>query len=395
MLTTETLVLELAWPFTLLVSWAAGEIGQRWLRIPRISVYATVGFLLASSQVGLLPRVPSERILLLASIAFGLILFEAGYRLNLRWLRANPWLTVTSLAESALTFGAVFWLLEVTGAAKQTALATATLAMASSPATVVRVINETKSAGQITERILHLAALNCAIAVLGLKLLLGFPQLPVGDDLWDAVGDAVLALGGAVLAGVLMGAFVPALLRMTRRTGQDGTIAYAIAVITLVAVTHSLRLSPVLATLTFGLVSRHRRVFLAQSQRGFGSLGEVLGVLLFTFVAVTLEWRHVRAGMWLGLGLIVVRQIAKLAAVGVFAYVSGTTWRKGVLTGLGLAPMSAVVLLVLEHTRAPGLDLLDGLAPLAAAALLMEIVGPILVGRALRLGDEVPESPGS
>jgi hypothetical protein len=38
--------------------------------------------------------------LLLADLAFGLILFELGYRINLRWLRTNPWIGVSSLAEA-------------------------------------------------------------------------------------------------------------------------------------------------------------------------------------------------------------------------------------------------------------------------------------------------------
>ena len=105
MIDPAVLAADLAWPLTLLIAWAMGEVGQRWLRIPRISLYATVGFLLASPQLGYLPPTPSEPMRLLANIAFGLIIFEAGYRINLRWLRANPWIAVTSLAESALSFG--------------------------------------------------------------------------------------------------------------------------------------------------------------------------------------------------------------------------------------------------------------------------------------------------
>lgn len=391
MLDLTRLAADLAWPLALLVSWVAGELGRRWLRIPRISSYAIVGFLLASSQAGLLPAAPSERILLLANIAFGLILFEAGYRINLRWLRANPWLAATSLVESALSFIAVHWLVRSRGMAEAPALLLAALAMASSPATIVRVLNELRSSGQVTERVLHLSALNSALAVLVLKVLVGLTPPGSADDVPSATYDTVLVLGAAMLSGYLMGAFVPALLKAVRRTTQDGTIAYALAVIVLVALNHSLGFSPVLATLTFGLVSRHRRVFLTPSQRGFGTMGDLLGVLLFTFVAVRLEWRQVGAALGLGIAILVVRQAAKAAAIGAFAFLSGTSWRKGLLTGVAMAPMSAIVIVVLEQSQQVGLGMLDQLAPLAAASLLMEMLGPIIVGRALHFAGETPD----
>ena len=196
---------------------------------------------------------------------------------------------------------------------------------------------------------------------------------------------------GASLSGMLMGAFVPAVLRAVRRTAQDTTVAYALAVVLLVALNHALALSPLMAALTFGLVSRHRRVFLTPSQRGFGALGELLAVLLFSFAAVAIEWRHLVAGFWLGLGIIAVRLVAKSAGAAAFAWLSGTSWTKGLLTGLALAPMSAVLLLVLEETPAVGLATLDEVAALAAASLVVEMLGPIAVWRALRGAKEIHE----
>ena len=99
---------ELAWPFALALAWIAGEFAHRLIGMPRISSYGIVGFLLASGQTGFLPQSDGGAIMLLANIAFGLILFELGYRINLRWLRNNPWLGVTSLVETGGTFAAVY-----------------------------------------------------------------------------------------------------------------------------------------------------------------------------------------------------------------------------------------------------------------------------------------------
>lgn len=96
-----------AWPITIFIAWYMGELAQRWTKLPRISVYAVVGFILASSQSGFLPPTNSSTTLL-ANIAFGLLLFECGYRINLHWLRTNPWIVVTSVTESMFIFIAVY-----------------------------------------------------------------------------------------------------------------------------------------------------------------------------------------------------------------------------------------------------------------------------------------------
>lgn len=106
MIDVGKIITDLAWPISLLIAWFAGELGYRWAKLPHISIYAIVGFSLASTQTGLLPSIQPPSILLLANIGFGLILFESGYRINLRWLSYNPWVAASSITEATLTF---FW----------------------------------------------------------------------------------------------------------------------------------------------------------------------------------------------------------------------------------------------------------------------------------------------
>lgn len=382
---------ELAWPLALLLAWLAGELGHRWSRLPRISLYALVGFVLAPTQVGLLPQVTPETVILLANIGFGLILFEAGHRINLAWLRHNPWLPATSLVEAGLTFGAVWLLAQWHGLPVTTTALLAALAMATSPAAIVRVINEQGSSGQVTERLLHLSVLNCVLAVFAFKIVVGLVVFGTSGSLWQAIHSSAVVLLASALLGLLFGHFIPALLRATERTVQDSTLAFALAVVALVMLTHALRLSPLLATLTFGLMARHRRMVLNPSQRGFGTLGELLALLLFVFVSATLQWQHVVTGLSLGLGLIGARALAKLIGITALSRLGGTTWRKGALTGLAMAPISVFVILLLEQTRLSGIDLMAQLAPIAAAALTLEILGPVLTQLALRWAHEVPD----
>jgi Kef-type K+ transport system membrane component KefB len=278
------------------------------------------------------------------------------------------------------------------GTAQLTALMLAALSMATSPATVVRVINEQGSSGQVTERALHLSAQNCVLAVFAFNAVLGFWIFRTSENLQDAVWHSLVVLLVSALAGALLGVLVPGILHALGQVRQDATVAFAIAVILLVALTYAVRLSPVVATLAFGLTARHRRIAFSQAQRNFGALGEILTVLLFVFAASTLDWQKVVAGAGLAVALVAARLVTKTVGVTLFAHLSGITWRKGALTGLALAPLSVFVILVLEQARHSGLPVVDELRAMAAVTMLLEVFGPIIIQRALVWAREAPET---
>ncbi|WP_313705032.1 cation:proton antiporter [Massilia sp.] len=386
-----TVLTSLAWPFTIAIAWIAGEFGQRFTGLPRISFYGLVGFALAGPQLGILPAPDAGPVSMLADVAFGLILFELGYRINLRWLRSNPWIGIAGVVESVATFVAVYLIAIAFDTPQLTALMLASLSMATSPATVVRVINEQRSSGQVTERVLHLSAQNCVLAVFAFNAVIGFWIFRTFEDIGDAIWNSLVLLAVSALTGAVFGLLVPALLRAIGNPRHDATVAFAIAVVLLVAISYAGGLSPVVATLAFGLVARHRRVAFSQAQRNFGALGELLTVLLFVFAASTLDWREVAAGGVLAVVLVLARLVTKTAGVTAFAHLSGISWRKGFLAGVALAPLSVFVILLLEHARLAGVHVVDELRAVAAVTMLLEVFGPIIIQRALVWAREAPE----
>jgi Kef-type K+ transport system membrane component KefB len=389
------LIGELAWPLAVALAWIVGEIGHRITSLPRISLYGLVGFALGSAQLGWLPQAASDSVMLLANIAFGLILFEFGYRVNLRWLRINPWIGVTGVVEAVATFALVYVCAIAFGTPVLTALLIASLAMSTSPAAIMRVVNEEHSSGQLTERLVHLTAVNCVLAVFTFKVVVGFWTFQTSGSVWQAASNSLVDLAASSALGATFGVALPALLRRMGRLTQDATVGFAIGVILVVAIAHTFKVSPVLAALTLGFVARHRRVVMNRAQRGFGALGDLLVVLLFVFVATTIEWHRVWLGFGLALALIAIRLVTKVTVVAAFAYVSGASWRKGALTGLAMTPISVFAILLLEQTRYVGVDLVDLLAPLAATTLLLELVGPLVTQRALALAGESAEAARS
>lgn len=380
----------IAWPAALATAWILGEVLLKHASIPRISSYALVGCVFAAPQLGWLQVDDASVLPLVANFAFALLLFECGHRFNVGWLRANPWIAATGACEALATFGVVFAIAIAFSVPVLQSALIASLAMATSPATIMRVVDEQRSAGQVTERVVHLATMNCVLATVAFKLLLGIWVLQTSGDAWRAAFASTVVLAASALLGAFLGVVMPWLLRMRARQDDDATVVLALAVLVLVSVVHVLGLSPILAALTFGMVARHRRGALAQAQRGFGTLGQLLALLLFTYVAATIDLGQAIAGLALGTALVLARLVTKVLAITALARPSGISLRKGVLTGLAMAPLSAFVILQLEQARRSGVVIADEFAALAAAALILELIGPALARFALRWADETP-----
>jgi hypothetical protein len=385
---------QMAWPCVLALAWLLGDILNRVLHLPRISVYAVTGFVLVNLLPDYLSPLDNHSLVLLANIAFGLMLFEFAYRINLRWLSLNPWVAVTGLLEAGATFTAVYCVALWYGSTQLMSLSLAALAMSSSPAAVLRVINEQRSSGQVSERILHLTAINSVLAVFAFKLILVYGVMQAPGDILKASAQSLqvmLVACASVLAGTVFGILLPTILRWRGRQAQDSTLGFAFAVIVLVALTHATGLSPILATLSFGLVARHRRISLGRTQRNFGVLGELLAVVLFVFAASTLAFSQVLAGVMLGGLLLVMRLGSKIIVTTLLAPVSGISMRKGMLSGLGLAPVSVFLILNLEQPNKLGMAMTNEWYALVAMTLILEIAGPILTHLALFAAKETPE----
>lgn len=381
------------WPLMLLVAWVAGEWLFNRTGTPRVCAYGVVGLAFGGSG---LSQAGAAQVAMgfLAEFALSLTLFELGYRINPRWFRHNPWVLAAGLFQAALIFGAVLWAGDAFGLPFEQALVLAALCVATSPAGVMRVTQELRSAGQATERLLHLCALSCLLAVLLLKLVAGYLQLHTTADIPRAAFDSVYVIALSLVAGALFGALVPWLGRIATDS-HSATVTFAMLVLLLTGASLALHLSPLLAALAFGAVARERRVVLSPAQRNFGTLGHLLGVFLFVYIGTLLPWRGLFAGLLFSVAVLALRTGAHtLVNVGI-ARISGTTFAKGALAGVALMPMSAFALLLLEESRLLGLDLAAASLPAIAGLLvLLEVLGPLATRHALRLAGEAHPSEG-
>lgn len=378
----------MGWPLALLLAWLAGERLHTLWRVPRVSTYFAVGLLGGWLNLhGLTAAVTG--LSFLANLALALILFELGYRINLRWLRHNPWVLLLGLVESALTFALVFWATGWFELSLEVRVILAALAVSTSPAVLLRVAHETRAAGQVTERIMHLCAINCLVAVLLVKLVVGLWHVRAVGDWQAAAIGSVYALAVSVALGAAIGVAIPWLLRRVAAHSQSLSVVFALAVLLLTTAAYALMLSPLLAALVFGIVARERRIQLTNAQRGFGPIGELLGVFLFVYVGSLIVWADVWSSIWIALVLLGLRLLSKTACSLAVARISGITLRKGLLSGLALVPLSAFFVLLLEQTRLYGFEpAQSAFAAMAALMLILGLLGPWVTQLCLRAARE-------
>ncbi|WP_018410415.1 cation:proton antiporter [Methyloversatilis thermotolerans] len=377
------------WPAVLLAAWLAGEIAHRGLGVPRVCAYSLAGIVYGSW--GGMPDEPEAQaaFTFLANFSLGLFLFELGHRINLRWLVTNPWIAITGIVESLLTFFVVRGVALALGQPDDIAMVIGALSVATSPAALVRVVNDMRGSGQVTERALHLCAINCLLSVLLMKVAIGYWQLLASGSATVAVWNSLVIVAVSVGCGILVGLPLPRLLRLFRADETGVTIVFALAVMLVTLLTQGVNVSPLLAALTLGVLIRRRHHMLTPAQRNFGVLGDLLTVFLFVYVAGMAQWPSTASGLALAVLLSAGRIAAKMSATALFAHVSGTSTRKGALSGLALAPLSTFALLLLEYSRHAGFGLADGaLAAIAGMMIVMEFIGPVCTQWALRLAGE-------
>ncbi|MDR7096302.1 cation:proton antiporter [Hydrogenophaga laconesensis] len=388
------LLQSIAWPLVLLLAWFIAERAHEVWHVPRVTSYVAVGLIGGLVNLpGLTTDVPG--LPFLANVALSLVLFELGYRINLRWFRHNPWVMVVGLIESVVTFALIYWVSGWFDLATDLRLIIAALSISASPAGIVRVANELRSAGQVTERVLHLCAINCMVSVLVLKLVVGYWYLNTSGDLVLAAFSSIHQVGTSVAVGAVLGVAVPWMLRQRNTHERGVTVVFALSVLLLTTAAYGLKLSPLLAALTFGIVARERRVHLTNAQRDFGTAGDLLSVFLFVYIASLLDWADVGTGMLIGVVLILVRTGSKIGCNLVAARLSGITERKGLLTGLALTPMSAFAILLIEQSRLYGFaPAVEVLSVMAGMMLLQELLGPVVTQRALLAAHETHVTKG-
>ena len=368
----------------------AGDAARRYAALPRITGYVVAGALVGPHALGLLTDNMLFDLRLLIDLSVGLIVFELGFRLDFKWLKANRWLLVTAIAESLFCFWAIFAALAFFGFRPVLAAMAAAIGTATSPAIVMLVVHELRAQGQITERLLLFTAVNSVFAFVLLTLLLPFLHLEHEAGWEQALFHPLYLLWGSILAGYLACLLMLRLAAWLGKSEERQFILLVGMVVLGVGLAHALKLSVSLTLITFGMLARNLDKGYAVLPVHFGHGSQLFFVILFVLVGASLEFSAFNAAAAAMVAVyIVVRFLGKSAALLAFGALSGIRPGGAGLLAVALVPLSGSAVVMVQDTTslypAFGKELA---AVVLSAVVILELIGPIATQFALRRAGE-------
>ncbi len=379
----------------LLAGALVGEFVAATTRLPRVVGYTLAGFAAAALGRGIaMPLDGAAQVV--TDLAIGLLLFEIGCRVHLRWLRRNPGLAITSLAEALLSAVAVAVVLSHLGVALPTALACAIVAMPAPAAVAGRVALELGAEGQVTQRVAVLTALNTGYAVIALTLMRTWWAADDGGSLTQAFSGLMISLAMTFgLSALLAGAVYFAARRLDLRNESAALLLFGLVVFATVAA-RAIGVSTLLMPLLAGLLLRNTSARPWVWPRHFGTSGGALVLMLFVIAGASWTPHILVTGGLLALALLAARFVAKTVAIMACAQWSNASLRQGLALSIAMTPLSATALVMLSELMRAEPELAAGAVPIILAAIaVLELVGPIAVQFALRLAGELPPAPAA
>ncbi|MDP3139505.1 MAG: cation:proton antiporter [Burkholderiaceae bacterium] len=367
------------WSVLLAFAAAAGHLMQRYTGLPKVVGYSVVGTFagLAGFSGGAWPLQGIG--LFLLELGVSVVLFEAGGRIPLRWFRHNPMVLVQSVAESAITYLAVSWVLERLGVSTSVAEPLAIIAMAASPAILSRVVMDTRASGPVTERAMVLSTLSTLYALTLGSAKAGLLHRPT-HGLSETFYPVLVVLGLSVVVGAVLALALRSALRFMSVTSENTSILLLALIAAGTALAAHFGGSAPLAALLGGILLKqlHPRPWTWPRQLGTAStLLTMLMFVLVSTVAAQADWSRPVAGIVIA--LVGARALAKLSGILLANVGSGASWRQALLVGLSMAPMSSVALLLVSQFVASSATVGARIASIALPAiLLMEVLGAVI-----------------
>jgi len=378
----------------LLAGILGGELTRRVLNLPRITGYVIIGLVLGGSGLDVLDANMLGQMRIFIDVGLGLVLFELGRRLDFDWLKRDYWLTALALCEIVLSFACMFGALRWFGIPALYAAAAAAIGVSSSPAITMLVARELNAEGQVTERALILVAINSVVAFVLVTVLLSWIHHEYSGDWIVTLLHPVYILVGSVLAGALAGLVALELARWLGKHPERHLALLLALVVTMAGVAESLRLSVLITLLIFGATVRNSDREHVLMPVDIGGFGQVFFIVLFVATGAMLHVADLVAGGALAVVFIAARFVGKSIGVMCFAHLSGIRPGSGGLLSIALMPMSGIAIAMTYSAASIYPAFGSELATIVlAAALILELIGPLAVQIALRsAGEAHPEA---
>ncbi|MPM55948.1 hypothetical protein SDC9_102746 [bioreactor metagenome] len=372
------------WALLLAVASLCGYLVYRHTGLPKVVGYSLVGMVAGLLGFGG-TQWPLQGIsLFIMELAISIVLFDAGGRIPWRWFRHNPMVLVQSIAESALTYFAVFWTMLWLDVPREAAGPIALVAMAAAPAVISRVVADTRASGPVTDRAMVLSTLSTLYALTFGGAHAEMLHRP-GSHFFEAVPPVLVMLGVSIVVGALLSGMIRLALRYMSPASENTSILALALIAASSAVAAHLGGSAPLAALLGGMLIKQLHPRPWALPRQLGTASSVITMLMFVLVstvAAQADWNITIAGTVLA--LIVVRLVAKAAGVGLGNVGTGASWRQAVWVGAAMMPMSSIALLITSQFMSASASTGETISGIALPTiLLMEVFGAVIATVAL------------
>ena len=375
----------------------ATDVLGRFARLPRVSLLILLGDLVGPDQIGLIPPLPEVWFETVSLVALVMVGFLLGERLTLAALKEQgPLVIKSSLAIALTTSVVVFLALWLFGTPLELALILAGIATATDPVATVDVIQQGRYQGRFPDLLARIVAIDDAWGLLIFSALLAFAVSLGGyQDGLQNIGHALHDIGGALAVGIALG--LPMTLITGRISPGEPSQIEALGFVFLCAgITTAWHVSSLIAAMVMGMtvanLARHHKYPFSELK----GIEYPFLVLFFVLAGASLDARSILSMGAIGLIYVASRIIGRAIGGRIGTRPGELTVSQRRWLGMALLPQAGVAIgmaLVGAAQFPQHRHILITVA--VATTVLFELLGPILLSRALHLThtEQSPDKP--
>ncbi|MCC5911038.1 MAG: cation:proton antiporter [Clostridiaceae bacterium] len=366
---------------------AAGGKLARAIKLPSVTGNLLAGILVGPSVMGLVSVEAMYQLAPINELALGVIALSIGAELHWGTMRklAKDAATVF-MVEALLTLIVVFGSLYLFGLPFRYALVFGVISIATAPGAIIACIRETPTKGDFSKVLLSVVALDNLFAITLFGIVLSFMQVAfTATDVANtpAIVMASRDIGVSLLLGIVSGVFLVITSHMAKSDGRILVSALGAILIT-VGLSNQWGTPALLAAITAGVVYIN---FSRKPQRISRSLMDVEHPILLVFLTLAgakLDLSVLPVVGQIGMVYIAARFFAKLVGsrIGTALTLFPLSWKRNL--GRALTPQAGVAIGLAIIAEQKPFFTPDSIMPVVLAAVVVfELIGPILVRKAL------------
>lgn len=371
----------------ILLAGAAGGKIARLVNLPSVTGNLIAGILIGPSVLGIVQSDVLTDLTPINDLALGVIALSIGA--ELQWSKVKKLagnVTKVFFAEALITLLFVFLALYFTNVPFRYALILAVISIATAPGAIIACIRENPGKANFSKVLLSVVALDNLFAITLFGIVLSFLQV-TGGNLPDGSAPfwimATRDLGVAILIGLVAGIF---LILTAEYAKKDGHILVSVlgAVLMTVGVSNQLDTPALLATIIAGVIYVN---FSKRASRISRSLFTVEGTILLAFLTLAgtkLDLSVLPTVGQIGAVYIIARFICKLVGTRLGSLFTDfpISWKTNL--GRALTPQAGVAIGLAIIAEQKEIFSPNSIMPvILAAVVVFELIGPILVRKAL------------